>query len=72
MSYTVVSNVVIPSVFTAYMQALTEQKSRFVQAGVLVRDPALRERIVANARQYIREERNGDVMRGEWNAAVSG
>jgi hypothetical protein len=38
-AYTTVANSVIPSVFTAYMQALTEVKSRLLQSGALARDP---------------------------------
>jgi hypothetical protein len=41
MGYTTVSNVIVPSVFAAYMQALTEVKSNLVQSGVLARDPLL-------------------------------
>src|SRR6185503_4620199 len=41
MAYTQVSDAIVPAVFTAYMQAITEVKSRFVQSGVLVRDPKL-------------------------------
>lgn len=36
-----VSNVIVPSIFTPYAQQLTEEKSRLIQAGVLVRDPAI-------------------------------
>lgn len=39
---------------------------------LLVKDDNLRERLVANAQQYVREERSGDVMRREWMAAISG
>jgi hypothetical protein len=38
MAYTQVSDVVVPSVFSAYLATMTEQKSAFVQSGVLVRD----------------------------------
>jgi hypothetical protein len=41
MAYTKVSDAVVPSVFTPYMQALTEVKSKLVQSGALVRDPAI-------------------------------
>lgn len=34
-------DVVVPEVFTPYVQQLTEQKSRLVQSGVLARDPAI-------------------------------
>ena len=38
---------------------------------LLVKDENLRERLVANAQQYVREERNGDVLRSEWMDAVT-
>jgi hypothetical protein len=41
MTLTAVSNAVIPSVFSAYLQALTEVKSRLVQSGALARDPEM-------------------------------
>jgi hypothetical protein len=39
---------------------------------MLVRDENLRLRLVANAQQYVREERNGDVMAREWTEAING
>lgn len=38
---TLVSDVIVPSVFTPYVQQITEEKSAFVQSGVLVRDAQL-------------------------------
>ena len=38
---TQISDVVVPEVFTPYVQQLSEQKSRLIQAGVLTRDPML-------------------------------
>lgn len=38
MAYTAVSDVIVPEIYTPYMQTLTEVKSRFVQSGALVRD----------------------------------
>jgi hypothetical protein len=38
MAYTAVSDVIVPEVFTAYMQTFTEQKSELVQSGALARD----------------------------------
>lgn len=38
---TQVSDVVVPEVFTPYVQQMTEQKARLVQAGVLVRNPLM-------------------------------
>lgn len=38
----------------------------------LVRQPRLREQLAANLQQYIREERNGDVMKKEWLDAIDG
>lgn len=38
----------------------------------LMRDDGLRERLVANAQQYVREERSGDRMRDEWMEAIRG
>lgn len=35
------SDVVVPEIFNPYVQQITEQKSRIVQSGVLVRDPFL-------------------------------
>jgi hypothetical protein len=43
MAYTQVSDLVVPSIFTAYTQAMTEVKSRLVQSGALVRDPRIDE-----------------------------
>lgn len=37
---------------------------------LLVRDGKLRERLVENARQYVREERGLKQLREEWNAAI--
>jgi hypothetical protein len=37
---------------------------------LLARDENLRERLVSNAQQYVREERNGDVMAKEWKEAL--
>lgn len=36
-----ISDVIVPEVFTPYMQLLTEQKSRLIRSGVAARDPAL-------------------------------
>jgi len=36
---TKVSDVVVPAIFTPYVQQLTEQKARIVQSGILARDP---------------------------------
>lgn len=36
-----ISDVIVPQIFTPYMQLLTEQKSRLIRSGVVVRDPAL-------------------------------
>jgi hypothetical protein len=41
MAITAVTNVIVPSIFTPYAQLLTEEKSRLIQSGVLVRDAAL-------------------------------
>jgi len=41
MAITAVSNVIVPSIFTPYVQQLTEEKTRLINAGVLVRDAAL-------------------------------
>lgn len=38
---TKVSDVIVPDIFTPYVQELTEQKARLVQSGVLARDPFL-------------------------------
>lgn len=41
MAITAVSDVVVPSIFTPYVQQLTERKNRLISAGVLVRDAAI-------------------------------
>lgn len=38
---------------------------------LLVKNETLRERLVRNAQQYVREERNGEVLRREWLDAVT-
>jgi hypothetical protein len=38
---TQVSDVIVPEIFTPYMQTLTEEKSRLVQSGLLTRSPVL-------------------------------
>lgn len=40
---TQVSDVVVPEIFTPYVQQLTEEKARIIASGVAVRDPALDE-----------------------------
>lgn len=41
MAITAVTNVIVPSIFTPYSQQQTEEKTRLIQAGVLVRDAAI-------------------------------
>ncbi len=41
MAITAVTNVIVPSIFTPYVQQETEDKTRLIQAGALVRDPAI-------------------------------
>lgn len=38
---TLVSDVVVPEIFTPYVQQLTEEKARIIQSGIAVRDPAM-------------------------------
>ena len=38
---TQISDVVVPEIFTPYTQQLTEEKSRLIQSGALIRDAAL-------------------------------
>lgn len=38
---TQISDVVVPEVFTGYVQQLTEEKTRIIQSGVAVRDPSI-------------------------------
>jgi len=38
-----VSDVIVPAVFSSYVRQITEQKTRIIQAGVLVRDTAIDE-----------------------------
>jgi glycosyltransferase involved in cell wall biosynthesis len=42
------------------------------QVDRLIRDPKLRERLVANAQQYVREERGLKQLREEWTHAING
>lgn len=41
MSYTAISDIVVPTIFTPYMMAMTEVKNNLVLSGALARDPAL-------------------------------
>jgi hypothetical protein len=41
MALSQVADVVVPSVFTPYVQQITEEKSRLIQSGALVRDSAI-------------------------------
>lgn len=41
LSSTIISDIVIPSHFTPYVQQLTEQKSNLIKSGAIVRDPLL-------------------------------
>lgn len=41
MAITAVTNVIVPDIFTPYAQQITEDKTRLIQAGALVRDPAI-------------------------------
>lgn len=45
MALTQVTDVVVPRIFTPYVQQLTEEKSRLVQSGALVRDGLLDEKL---------------------------
>lgn len=38
---TQVTDVIVPEIFTPYIQQLTEEKARLVQSGILVRNPAI-------------------------------
>lgn len=38
---TLISDVVVPEIFTPYIQQQTEEKSRMIQSGAVVRDPAI-------------------------------
>lgn len=38
---TQVADVVVPEIFTPYVQQLTEEKARLIQSGILVRNPAI-------------------------------
>ena len=48
------------------------QEDMAVQVLRLVDSPKLRVELLENAREYVREERNEDVMRDEWMAAITG
>lgn len=52
MAYTQVADAIVPAVFTAYMQAITEVKSNFVRSGVLVRDPRLDALLVGGGKTF--------------------
>jgi len=41
MALTQVSDVIVPAIFTPYIQQLTEEKSRLIESGVLARSPAI-------------------------------
>lgn len=41
MAITAIADVIVPGIWTPYMQQKTEEKVRLIQAGVLVRDPAI-------------------------------
>lgn len=38
---TMIADIIVPQIFTPYIQQITEEKSRIVQAGILTRDQAL-------------------------------
>lgn len=38
---TQISDLVVPSIFTPYVQQITEEKSRLIQSGAIIRDPAI-------------------------------
>jgi hypothetical protein len=38
---TLVSDIIVPEIFTPYIQQLTEQKARLIQAGILARNPLI-------------------------------
>lgn len=42
---TLISDVVVPEIFTPYVQQITEEKSRIIQSGVAVRDAMLDEKL---------------------------
>ena len=42
---TQVSDVVVPEIFTPYVQLLTEEKARIVQSGVLMSDASMVEKL---------------------------
>jgi len=42
---TQISDLIVPEIFTPYVQQLTEEKSRIVQSGAAVRDPLLDEKL---------------------------
>jgi len=41
MALTKVSDVIVPEIFNSYVQKLTEEKSRLIQSGAVVRNPAI-------------------------------
>lgn len=39
--YTQIADVIVPEIFSPYVQTLTEEKSRLIRSGALIRDPGL-------------------------------
>lgn len=45
MGYVAISDVIVPSVFAAYVQTLTEEKTKLIRSGGMVMDPAFSEKL---------------------------
>lgn len=52
MAATVISDIIVPSVFAPYVQVLTSQRTAFIRSGVLVMDPRVDELLVGGGRTF--------------------
>lgn len=52
MAQTVISDIIVPSVFAPYVQLLTSQRSAFVRSGVMVMDARVDEMLVGGGRTF--------------------
>jgi len=52
MAATQIANVVVPEVFTSYVQLLSTEKSAFIQSGVVVEDPQFSEMLNGGGRTF--------------------
>lgn len=69
MALTNVADVVVPSIYSAYMQTLTEVKSRLVQSGAVVRDPKM-DALLAGGGKLFNLPGFGDLADDEPNVSI--